>query len=852
MGAPLAAVSPGHVVISEVMTGGASASDEFIELYNPTAAALPLDGLEVVYVTATGATVTRKAAWMAGAPGMPPGAHLLIANGAGVFAGLADVSYANGLAAAGGSVALRVQGGATAIDAVGWGTAASTWLEARPAPAPAAGSSLERLPGGPSGSTQDTDDNLVDFTIQPIPDPQNSRSLPVPVATPTPVPTVTPGPSPTPEASATPTAVPTVEPTVAPTATETPLATSSPSESASPTPTATDTATPTPTPTPPPTPTPAPGPISIAAARSLPDGSVVTVEGVALTAGDFTDGGGYLVDSTAGIAVLVTDGSFSRGQMLRITGTVGDRYAQRTIRSSAALISVLGAGSEPLPADASTGVIGEALEGGLVEVTGLITSSATTLSTAKAWDLDDGSGAIRVVVEDATGIDTSAWARGVGLTLIGVVGQRDSSGSGTSGFRLQPRDVADIVTLEPVATPSPTPSPTASPVATPSPSPSPSPEPTATTTPTQSAAPTPTASPSATPAPSASATPLPGVPLLSIGEARAASNGTHLRIRGMVTAQSGLLEAGSAVLQDSTGAILVRLASSAGSLALGEFVELDGTRSTKAGMLSLRVTKPPLRLGTQPDPEPMRRATGALGEADEARLVIARGAVSTAVSRSRVGAVSFAIDDGSGPIRVTISPRAGIGGAALKRGAWLELRGVLGQETTAKAPLKGYRLWPRASTDLRVIGAPPAAASATTTCCVAVPQGTVHRPASGQLPDAVLGDVVLPASGISPSLARPNPTSSPTLVMTAAGHGATLPDREPRAAGLVVSGMGLVALAGLAAWFGRRRRRGEEWPSAEIARSEVEIEAAQASPHLSLVRVPAADSQEERRILPPT
>ena len=52
----------GHLVVSEVMTGGTSASDEFIELYNPTAGELPLEGLELVYVTATGATVTRKAA----------------------------------------------------------------------------------------------------------------------------------------------------------------------------------------------------------------------------------------------------------------------------------------------------------------------------------------------------------------------------------------------------------------------------------------------------------------------------------------------------------------------------------------------------------------------------------------------------------------------------------------------------------------------------------------------------------------------------------------------------------------------------------------------------------------------
>jgi len=50
---------PAHLLVSEVVTGGASASDELIELHNPTASPLPLDGLEVIYVTASGATVSR-------------------------------------------------------------------------------------------------------------------------------------------------------------------------------------------------------------------------------------------------------------------------------------------------------------------------------------------------------------------------------------------------------------------------------------------------------------------------------------------------------------------------------------------------------------------------------------------------------------------------------------------------------------------------------------------------------------------------------------------------------------------------------------------------------------------------
>ena len=51
---PLAAVDwppSSALVVGEVMTGGASASDEFVELYNAGLASVDLAGQEVVYVT---------------------------------------------------------------------------------------------------------------------------------------------------------------------------------------------------------------------------------------------------------------------------------------------------------------------------------------------------------------------------------------------------------------------------------------------------------------------------------------------------------------------------------------------------------------------------------------------------------------------------------------------------------------------------------------------------------------------------------------------------------------------------------------------------------------------------------
>jgi uncharacterized protein YdeI (BOF family) len=629
-----------HLVVSELMTGGTSASDELIELYNPTAFVLPLEGLELIYVTASGATVSRRAAWGLGAPEVPPGTHVLVANELGIFAPIADALYASGMAATGGSVALRIQGATTAIDAVGWGTAASTWMEGLPAAAPPPGASLERLPGGSAGSAVDTNSNRTDFVIRSVADPQNAGSPPVPDGIP---------PGPTPTAA----------------------------------PTATPSAPPDPTGTPGPTATPAASPTAIAEARAMADGTAVTVEGDALSASDFTEGGGYIADATGGIAVLLDGGTFARGDHLIVTGVVDDRFAQRTIRASGEDISVTGTGGGPDPVASTTGTVGESVEGRLVRIQGTIGGSPTTLSGGLAFEVDDGSDAIRVVVGTATGIDTAGWSDGIGVRVIGVVGQRDSSGTGASGYRVQPRSAADVVVLPAVT-------------ATPSPSGSPGPEP--------------------TPTPSASdGTAMP------IAHARAAAKNARVTVRGVVTLASGTVDAGSAVIQDGSGAILLRLGDEAGRLRLGELLEVAGIRSTKSGMESLRVSVAPRRLGTAPDPTARALRSGDASEASEAQLVVVRGAVVATARKASSGTVSFEVDDGSGPLRVVLGAVLAADRAPFSAGTWVEVRGVLGQETTGAQPLRGYRVWPRAAGDVRVL-APASATSGT---------GSASSPAGG-------------------------------------------------------------------------------------------------------------------------
>ena len=76
---------PSTLVLSEVMTGGSSASDEFVELTNEGPVAVDLVGLEVVYVTASGSTITRKGSW-ADSLALEPGRHVLFANALGAHA----------------------------------------------------------------------------------------------------------------------------------------------------------------------------------------------------------------------------------------------------------------------------------------------------------------------------------------------------------------------------------------------------------------------------------------------------------------------------------------------------------------------------------------------------------------------------------------------------------------------------------------------------------------------------------------------------------------------------------------------------------------------------------------------
>jgi len=154
-----------HVVINEVQAGSAaSASDEFIELFNPCATSIDLTGSTLVYRSAAGVS---DVVVIALTKPIAAGGYYLVTGPTFPDAGAPDQSYGAGkLAAAGGGIGLR-DGAQLLVDSVGYGTATNAFVEGAAAPAPPNGQSIARKPNG-----TDSNHNDVDFAVAVTPTPR--------------------------------------------------------------------------------------------------------------------------------------------------------------------------------------------------------------------------------------------------------------------------------------------------------------------------------------------------------------------------------------------------------------------------------------------------------------------------------------------------------------------------------------------------------------------------------------------------------------------------------------------------------------------------------------------------------
>ena len=186
---PVAVPASSSLVISQVYGGGGNSgalyTNDFIELFNPTASTVSVTNWSVQYSSATGGT--WNVGVLTGTVTLQPGQYYLIreANGAGGSQSLPTPDNLGSIpmAATAGKVALVSNSTAltcgsvchsdpSVVDYVGYGTTASDYEGTGPAPAPANPSSDIRAAGG----CTDSNNNAGDFSVSNPPTPRNSSS----------------------------------------------------------------------------------------------------------------------------------------------------------------------------------------------------------------------------------------------------------------------------------------------------------------------------------------------------------------------------------------------------------------------------------------------------------------------------------------------------------------------------------------------------------------------------------------------------------------------------------------------------------------------------------------------------
>lgn len=189
----------GAVLISEfTYQGPSSGLDEFVEIYNASDRSADIGGMRLFYTAASGSSRSGKATIPPGTLLPPHGYYLLVGSGYSTASVPGDASttvpWTDGASDRGGGFSLE-NGAGVVIDRVCWGTAVASICRGTglPATQPPSGSFERRArasstaesmsPGGAdehAGNGYDTGDNLADFVVRSLRDPQNSSSPPEP------------------------------------------------------------------------------------------------------------------------------------------------------------------------------------------------------------------------------------------------------------------------------------------------------------------------------------------------------------------------------------------------------------------------------------------------------------------------------------------------------------------------------------------------------------------------------------------------------------------------------------------------------------------------------------------------
>ena len=163
------------IFFSELLTGVPGGnSQEFIELYNAGSEPVDLMGWSIFYLLGDGQEQELVYRWTETAV-IPPLGHLLLVREGQEVGVDADGFFSQSLFERKGGLLLRSKTQQT-VDLLGWGDAPGEFKAGEPTTAPDGGASLERLPGGEAGNSQNSGSNAADFALLLSPNPQNSGS----------------------------------------------------------------------------------------------------------------------------------------------------------------------------------------------------------------------------------------------------------------------------------------------------------------------------------------------------------------------------------------------------------------------------------------------------------------------------------------------------------------------------------------------------------------------------------------------------------------------------------------------------------------------------------------------------
>jgi hypothetical protein len=193
---------------------------------------------------------------------------------------------------------------------------------------------------------------------------------------------------------------------------------------------------------------------------------------------------------------------------------------------------------------------------------------------------------------------------------------------------------------------------------------------------------------------------------VKIFEARRLPHNAWVRVKGRVTAPSGVLGSRNMYIQDDTGGILIYLPKEFyRTFNLGDKVEVVGNRRSFHDEAEIVVDERSdvefLESGLPPPPLPI--LTTSLLEPYEGMLVQLQG---QAVRFQ--GWATFWVDDGTGPAKTYLRSSTGIKKPYLAAGTPLMAVGIVSQYSDEDEPTRyDYRLLPRYQTDLVITAATP-------------------------------------------------------------------------------------------------------------------------------------------------